>query len=276
VDGFLYALQMIISQFSFKDVIDIILVSVVIYWLLKITSQTRATQVLRGVIVILILYFICSIPGYKLQTMQTILYYILSSGAIVIVILFQPELRAALERLGRGKLFVSGEAITEDTQSSIQNIHRALLELSKSRTGAIIVFEQNTGLKDVLESGTLIGSIITKELIENIFFVGSPLHDGAVIIQGLRILAAGCFLPLSTNTHIDKDLGTRHRAALGISEISDSVTFVVSEETGIISMSRNGALTRYLNSKQLLDILQDMYSEKSSSKIFGVKRKVKE
>lgn len=274
MDNFFYILQSTISQFTYKDVIDIILVSVVFYWILKITSQTRAMQVLRGVVIILGLYVVCLI--FELQTMQIILSYILGAGAVVIVILFQPELRAALERLGRGKLFVSSEAITEDTQQSIQNIHRALLSLSKSRTGAIIVFEQNTGLKDVLESGTLIGSIITKELIENIFFSKSPLHDGAVIIQGLRILAAGCFLPLSTNTRVDKDLGTRHRAALGISEVSDSITFVVSEETGIISMARNGALTRYLNSKQLLDILQDMYSEKSNSKIFGVKRKVKE
>jgi len=168
------------------------------------------------------------------------------------------------------------EEITEDTESSIANIHSALLDLSKSRTGAIIIFQQNIGLKDVLESGTMIGAIITKELIKNIFFSKSPLHDGAMIIKGLRILAAGCFLPLSTNTRIDKDLGTRHRAALGISEVSDSVTFVVSEETGIISMARNGIMTRYLNSKQLLSILDEMYSEQSNTKILGLKRRVKE
>ncbi len=271
MDTLLDVLQSAISQFAFKDVIDIAFVAVVIYWLLKITSHTRAMQVLRGVGVILILYFVCS--TLNLQTMQWLLYYVISAGAIVIVILFQPELRAALERLGRGKIFASGEAVTGDAQQSVENMHKALLNLSKSRTGAIVVLEGRTGLKDVVQSGTKLGAIITTQLIESIFFPNSPMHDGAVIVQGLRILAAGCFLPLSTNTRIDRELGTRHRAALGISEISDSITFVVSEETGIISMAQNGMLTRYLNSKQLLEVLNDTYLPKTQTKIFGRKRK---
>lgn len=269
MEDILETLGSAIAQFTVIDAIDIVLVSLVIYWLLKVTSKTRAVQVMRGVVIVLALYAICSL--LNIEAMKWLLNYIISAGVIAIVVLFQPELRAALERLGRGRIF-SGDELVEDVQKSVDNLHRALLTLSKSRTGALVVIEQSTGLNDVIESGTPLSALITQPLLENIFFPNTPLHDGAVIIRGLRIAAAGCFLPLSANAGLDRELGTRHRAALGVSEVSDCVVLVVSEETGVISCARNGELTRYINSKQLSDLLYEIFTDKSVVKKLRVRR----
>lgn len=261
-----------ISDFGILDVIDILLLAVIIYWLLKLTSRTRAMQVLKGLGVILLAAWVTDFFGLVGTTW--LLNYVLTAGALVIVIIFQPELRRALASLGRGRLDIISSQATY-AQETVDRILRAVLSLSKRRVGALIVFERKTGLKDVIESGTHISADISTELLENLFFTNSPLHDGAVIIRGDRIEAAGCFLPLSDNKQIGQELGTRHRAALGISEVSDSVTFIVSEETGVISVAQDGTLIRYLDSKAIKDILEEIYMIKQSGKNKGIRIKRK-
>ena len=183
-----------ISDFRLIDVIDIVILAVVIYWLLKLTSKTRAMQVLKGLGIILLATWV---TGFlELVGITWLLNYVLTAGALLIVIIFQPELRRALARIGRGRFDLVSSQSTY-AQESVDKILHAVLSLSKKRIGALIVFERKTGLKDVIESGTRIGAEISSELIENLFFVNSPLHDGAVIIREDRIEAAGCFLPLS-------------------------------------------------------------------------------
>jgi len=167
--------------------------------------------------------------------------------------------------------------VLESAEHCVEAVSKALLNLSKVKIGAIIVFEQKVGLKDVIETGTILNAQISGELIENIFQPNTPLHDGAVIIRGTTLVAAGCFLPLSDNKKLEKDLGTRHRAALGISEVSDSTTIIVSEETGILSMAYDGKLTRYMDSKQLKEVLEDIFFRKNMAKSvpINIKKKVK-
>lgn len=264
-----------LSYFNWIDVVDILLLSVVIYWLLKLTSKTRAMQVLKGLGVILIAAWVTDFLG--LVGTYWLLNYVLTAGALVLVIIFQPELRRALARLGRGTIEL-GAGPAGNIQENIDRILKAVLNLSKKRVGALIVFERKTGLKDVIESGTRIDAQVSAELLENLFFTNSPLHDGAVIICDGRIEAAGCFLPLSENKQIGQELGTRHRAALGLSEVSDSVTLIVSEETGVISVAQDGSLVRYLDSKAIRDLLEDLYMVKQSSKhrVLRIKRKGRE
>lgn len=261
-----------ISDFTWIDVIDILLLAVVIYWLLKLTSKTRAMQVLKGLGIILLAAWVMDFLG--LVGTAWILNYVLQAGALVIVIIFQPELRRALAKLGRGRIELTPSHVI-NAQETVESILKAVLSLSKKRVGALIVFERKTGLKEVIESGTRISAVISTELLENLFFINSPLHDGAVIIREDTIEAAGCFLPLSDNKQIGQELGTRHRAALGVSEVSDSVTLVISEETGVISVAQDGTLIRYLDSKAIRDLLEDMYLIKQAAKYRALKIKRK-
>jgi diadenylate cyclase len=250
-----------------------VLLALVIYWLLKLTSKTRAIQVLKGLGIILLAVWITDF--FHLNGITWLLNYVLTAGAVLVVILFQPELRRGLAQIGRGRLdlLISKNTYAQDT---VDSIIKAILNMSKKRTGAIIVFERNTGLKDVLESGTKIGASISSEILETLFFKDSPLHDGAVIIREAAVEAAGCFLPLSDNKQIGQELGTRHRAALGISEVSDSITIIISEETGVISMAQDGKLIRYLDTKALRDILEDIYMINQETKSRGLKTHRKE
>lgn len=253
-----------ILQLTVWDVLDVLLVAVIIYGLLKITSRTRAIQVLKGLGVIIIAAQICKLVG--LPAVTWLLDSVVSAGAIFIAILFQPELRRALERVGRGRLFdLSFTSATGDEEKVIEEIQRAILNMSIRKTGALIVFERKTGLKEIIESGTLLDANISSELLENVFFPNSPMHDGAMIIKGQKVVAAGCFLPLSDNKQISSELGTRHRAALGISEISDSTVIIVSEETGVISMAHEGTMTRYMDRKSLNKVLEDIYLTKPTT-----------
>ncbi len=255
-------------DFEIVDLIDIVLLAVIIYWLLKLTSKTRAMQVLKGLGIILLATWVTDF--LHLVGTTWLLDYVLNAGAIVIVIIFHPEIRRALARIGRGGIDLTPSQ-SGNAQENVDNILKAVLNLSKKRVGALIVFERKTGLRDVIESGTRIGAIITSELLENLFFTNSPLHDGAVIIREDVIEAAGCFLPLSDNKQIGQDLGTRHRAALGVSEVSDSVTLIVSEETGVISVAQDGTLIRYLDSKAIKDLLEDVYTIKQTPKYRGLR-----
>lgn len=272
MEGLFEAVKNSIADFGVIDIIDILLLAIVIYWLLKLTSKTRAMQVLKGLGMILLGAWVTDFLG--LVGVAWLLNYVLTAGVLLIVIIFQPELRRALAKIGRGKIDLSPSQTTY-AQENVDNILKAVLDLSKKRTGALIVFERKTGLKDVIESGTRIGADISSELIENLFYAGSPLHDGAVIIREGAIEAAGCFLPLSDNKQIGQELGTRHRAALGVSEVSDCVTLVISEETGVISVAQDGTLIRYLDTKAIKDLLEDIYMIKQTVKYRGLRLKRK-
>jgi len=252
----------IIHRPTWVDYIDIAIIAFLIYQLVVLTRQTRAIQVLKGLAVIIVASYLSELMG--LTALNWVLRSILNNGVIVLIILFQPELRKALEQLGRtAKLDRSAQR--DESERIVDEITQCLLRLSRRRVGALIVFEQRTGLKDITESsGTAIDSIISAPLLENIFEPNTPLHDGAVIIRGTRIVSAACVLTLSDNRSISRDLGTRHRAGLGVSENTDAVVLIVSEETGIISMARGGRLTRHLDAEGLRKILGEMYHEDHS------------
>ncbi len=252
----------IIHRPTWIDYIDIAIIAFLIYQLVTLTRQTRAIQVIKGLAVIIVASYASRLIG--LTALNWVLRGILNNGVIVLIILFTPEMRKALEQIGRtAKLDRSSQR--DESQRVVDEITQCLLRLSRRRVGALIVFEQRTGLKDITESsGTAIDSLISAPLLENIFEPNTPLHDGAVIIRGDRIVSAACVLTLSDNSSISRDLGTRHRAGLGVSENTDALVLIVSEETGIISMARGGKLTRYLDADSLRKILGEMYHEDHS------------
>ena len=202
----------------------------------------------------------------------------LASGIVVLAVLFQPELRRALEHIGRGKIFNNGllQNFKPEENEIVSEMQLAIMSLAKRRVGALIVIEQRTGLGDIVATGTRIDGIISAPLIENIFEPNTPLHDGAVIIRDGAIVAAACFLPLAEDIAVARELGTRHRAALGVSSVSDSVTIVVSEETGVISFAREGKLVRYIDQKALHDLLESIFVGKEAAGTLNIfKRRAK-
>lgn len=263
-DELVKALTSGFQQFSPLDLLDILIIAFLIYKLIIWTKETRAYEVLKGVALLFIFSVISQL--LSLNTLSWVLNSVLKSGSIIIVIfiLFQPEIRRVLERIGRGsKLTVAAKNGTMPANlranDCVRDMQHTILSLSRRRVGALIVFEQKTGLGDIIATGTRIDGILSGALIENIFEPNTPLHDGAVIVRGTTIVAAGCFLPLSDDMSLARELGTRHRAALGVSAVSDSVTLVVSEETGAISQARDGKLVRYIDSKALKDILESLF-----------------
>jgi diadenylate cyclase len=248
-----------LSEFSFGDALEILLISVLVYRLIVWTRETRAYQVLKGAALLLLVYFVSQL--LELTTLRFLLGALVQSGIVVVVILFQPEIRRAFEHLGRNKLFdkTSLSGLEKESTDIVRELQRALLNMARRRVGALIVIEQDVALGDIIATGTRIDGIITSALIENIFEPNTPLHDGAVVVRNDVIVAAACFLPLSDDLDISRELGTRHRAALGISTVSDSVTLVVSEETGIISYARDGRLVRYIDAKALKDLLDSIF-----------------
>ena len=260
-----------------RHIIDIAIVSFVLYRLLLLIKETRAEQVLKGLAILLFATKLSEI--LQLYTIFWILKNTVTVGVIAILIVFQPELRRALEHIGRGKFFDRSIFIRDDKEPSlvIDEIVKAAQNMAEKKIGALIVVERNTGINDVIETGVSIDAELTGALLENIFMPNAPLHDGAVIVRKDRIAAAGCFLPLTENPNISKQLGTRHRAALGISESSDALAIIVSEENGIISTANNGKLTRYLDGKGLEDMLNKIYvKDKQARAIFPKKWRAKE
>ncbi|HCW03165.1 MAG: diadenylate cyclase CdaA [Caldicoprobacterales bacterium] len=260
-----------------RHIIDIAIVSFVLYRLLLLIKETRAEQVLKGLAILLFATKLSEI--LQLYTIFWILKNTVTVGVIAILIVFQPELRRALEHIGRGKFFDRSIFIRDDKEPSlvIDEIVKAAQNMAEKKIGALIVVERNTGINDVIETGVSIDAELTGALLENIFMPNAPLHDGAVIVRKDRIAAAGCFLPLTENPNISKQLGTRHRAALGISESSDALAIIVSEENGIISTANNGKLTRYLDGKGLEDMLNKIYvKDKQARSIFPKKWRAKE
>lgn len=264
------------EHFTVIDFLDIVIIAYLIYRLLLITMQTRAIQVIKGVGFILIAWRLADMAG--LSTVAWVIKYILNAGALVLVIIFQPEIRKALEHIGGTKLFGKMTASGDPRQSDYYatEIVRACTNMSKKKIGALIVMERKTALGEVIESGTILRCEITSQVLESIFMPGTPLHDGAVVIRDGLLHAAGCFLPLSERLDLDKNLGTRHRAALGISEQSDALVIVVSEETGTISVCKNGEITRYVGAKALKDmILEDVEVSSEGVKFYNIRRRTK-
>lgn len=263
----------VLSKFNVLDVIDIIIVAFVLYRFLLMIRGTRAVPLLKGVIVILIATGISKL--LHLQAMSWLLHNIITIGFFAIPVVFQPELRRALDQLGRGGFFTFsfGNAAAEDIRQAIAEVVKATQVLAKTRIGALVVLARKTGLTEYVETGTLVEGVASSELLINTFIPNTPLHDGAVILRGNRLVAAGCFLPLTDDRDLDKKLGTRHRAAIGLTEQSDAVAVVVSEETGQVSLAVDGVLTRNLSESALTELLQSLMIEKKSNSLpfFGRK-----
>lgn len=243
-----------LSYIKPADVIDIAIVSYVVYKIIFFIKETRAIQLLKGILLLLVVLQVSE--WAKLNAINFILRNTLQWGLIAVIVIFQPEIRRILERMGRSRIglpfFGYDEKDAEkEKKDAISAVTAAAAQFSESKTGALIVFERETRLGDVIRTGTLLEAKVSTELLGNIFFKNSPLHDGAVVIREDRVFAAACVLPLSQQDSISKELGTRHRAALGMSELSDAVTVVVSEENGKISIAADGVLTRNLNPETL-------------------------
>lgn len=265
---------MSLIDFSFTDLpllkflantIDILLVWFVIYKLIMVVRGTKAVQLVKGIFVILLVKVISD--QFHLQTLGWMMEQVLLWGFLAIIIIFQPELRRALEQLGRGKFFArSGNQEEMDQSQLLESIVKSVDYMAKRRIGALISLERETGMGDYIETGIPLQSKISSELLINIFIPNTPLHDGAVIIQKNQIAAAACYLPLSESPFISKELGTRHRAALGISEVTDSLTIIVSEETGGISLTKNGELHRDLKLDRFKELLSNELMAQNKSK----------
>ncbi|KGI86727.1 MULTISPECIES: diadenylate cyclase CdaA [unclassified Exiguobacterium] len=249
-----------------NDVLDIVVVTYVIYKLMMIVRGTKAVQLIKGISIILVSWFLSGFFGLK--TLQFLLNQIITYGLLGIIIIFQPELRRGLEHLGRtSNLFGRTSTSDEDKQRQmIEAIVSSAQYMSKRRIGALIAIERDTGLNEYVETGIRMDSHITSQLIINLFIPNTPLHDGAMIIQDGKIAAAACYLPLSESPHIDKALGTRHRAAIGVSEVTDSVTLTVSEETGAVSLAIAGRLYRELDEEALRSkLIQELVIEEKET-----------
>jgi len=242
--------------------VDIGIIALIIYKIMNLIKETRAEQLIKGIAMLIIATKLSEVLG--LHTVYWLLKNTMTVGIIAILIIFQPELRRVLEHLGRGKFFAKGELLEHEIDTMLDEINVAVTHFSKNKIGAIIVLEQETGLNEYIETGIKLDSTVTNELLVNMFIPNTPLHDGAAIIRRNRIAAAGCFLPLTQSQNLSKELGTRHRAAIGISEISDSLVIIVSEETGVISFARMGRLSRYLDTKSLKKIIKNSLNTKES------------
>ena len=263
-----------LANMSLWSILDILVVSYIFYKVYMLIKETRAEQLLKGIILIITLIPISYV--LKLDMLYFILNKTLTIGVLTVIIIFQPEIRRALEHLGRSafddKHYPNNK---QDLYTTINEIAIAAENLAESKTGALIVIEQSTGLNELMGAGTLIDANVTANLLENIFVVNTPLHDGATIIRNNRILASGCVLPLTDNTKINKKLGTRHRAAIGLSEVSDALIIIVSEETGVISLAISGRITRGYDKEKLKNILVKIIENRNEKRVKTAGEKVK-
>ena len=266
----------IIKTIQFRDIIDILAIALIIFGLFRLLRDTRAIQLLKGIALLLVVYFFASLLG--LVMLSSLLRAFFEAAVVVIVVIFQPAIRKALEQMGRNKTWTrklvsmfknlgKSDEWQDAVRKSIVDAADTAVLFSRSKTGALMVFERETMLSDIAVTGTIINADTSVALFGNIFFNKAPLHDGASIIRDGKLFAAGCILPLTDDKTVDINLGTRHRAALGISEQSDSVVLVVSEETGVISLACNGVLTRDYNRETLIrklnELLLDVYEDEN-------------
>ena len=262
------------TGFGLTDAVDILLVAFVVYKIMKFIFETRAEQIFKGILLLVLITILSDI--FNLHTLNWLCKGAVALGAVAILIVFQPELRRALEIMGRGK-FVKGSMTRtekEENKNIVRTVVNAVKTMSREKTGALIIFERDTMLEDIAETGTILDAKISEQLLCNLFYEGSPLHDGAVIISNGVIYAAGCMLPLTKRQDLSKSLGTRHRAGIGITENSDALVIIVSEETGIISMAEDGNLERFLDAKAVEKKLLDFYMNEDNvsgkiSRLFG-------
>lgn len=244
-----------------RDVLDILIVAYLVYIAIRFIRNTRAGQLARGVIVILVLMQLSDI--LDLNAISFILKNTVQLGVLALLIVFQPELRSGLEKMGRNQfkplniLFGESSSAANEMYNMTEAMQSAIYKMARGRTGALIVFERSTKLGDIIDTGTVIDAKPSSEMIQSIFFHNSPLHDGALVVRDARLYAAGCFLPLTHNLDLDTELGTRHRAALGMSEVSDALVIVVSEETGRVSVAINGNIKRGVDAEALRGILNE-------------------
>ena len=248
------------SNNLFLDIVDILIVTFIIYKCIQFIRETRAEQLMKGIVVFLIVYFIAQL--LNLRAFLWIVNMVYMNAIVVIVVLFQPELRSILERMGRGGFTGLSASKGFDNESTattamIDSVCKACVSMRNSKTGALIVIERKTQLSEIAATGTIVDAAPSKQLVENVFYPKSPLHDGAMIVRDNRVYAAACILPLTQNTSVDPALGTRHRAAIGVSEISDAIVVIVSEETGIISVAQNGIITRNYTEQTLRELLEN-------------------
>jgi diadenylate cyclase len=265
-----------------SDILEIFIIAFLVYHILVWARNTRLWSLLKGVIVILVFILVCAL--FNMSTILWIVERVFSIAIIGIVVILQPELRKALEELGRKNFFSNVLALGDSkaegrfSDKTLNEIVRACVEMAKVRTGALIVIEQNHPLTEYERTGIDVDAIVTSQLLINIFEHNTPLHDGAVIVRGDRVVSATCYLPLSDNMGIGKELGTRHRAGIGASEATDAFVIIVSEETGKISVAQEGELERALDSDRLrerLRVLQDKHEEEAPIRYFARKAKVK-
>lgn len=288
VISFFNSFLSIIKTFQFKDFVDILCITFVIYGIFKLVKETRAEQLLKGVVILLVVYLAAFV--FQLTMFTALLKNFFEFGVIILFIVFQPEIRKALEQIGRSKFsknFKFGLQAKQDDETiamlrkAISDVCDAAIIFQRSKTGALIVFERSTKLGDIIDTGTIVDAAPSVSVFGNLFFNKAPLHDGAVVIRDGRVYAAGCILPLTKDEGVDINLGTRHRAAIGISEVSDAVVVIVSEETGNISIAYRGRLTRDYTRETLEERLEELVlpAEKTDIveliPIFSSKRKEK-
>ncbi|WP_182188274.1 diadenylate cyclase CdaA [Pectinatus frisingensis] len=254
----------LLSTIDILDICDIIIVAVILYKLYELLNNTRAITLVKGIMVLLVLTMVSDWLGlhviyWLLQKTVTLLF-------VALPIVFQPELRRALEHIGQGRLFVRTSLLNiQEARSLVSEIESAVTRMSQKKIGALIVIEREMGLDDISSNGIFIDGIVSSELLMNIFIPNTPLHDGATIIRGKKIIASACLLPLTDDRTLSTELGTRHRAAIGLSEQCDAVVVVVSEETGTISVAEHGRIYRHLDSEQLKQYLIPLFAQKSSA-----------
>ena len=262
-----------VASMRISDIVDILLMAYIIYKAIGFMKESRAGQLAKGLIILFLIYFVAN--WWNLTTMKWILSRFVNYIIIAIAIIFQPELRRILERVGHTKLVATQSDLSDEPmENCIDKVCRAAGSMQESRTGALIVFERSTQLGEIIDTGTVINADPSVSMVGNIFFPKSPLHDGALIIRDGRLYAAGCILPLTQREDISSQLGTRHRAAIGMTENSDAVVLVVSEETGIISIVSNGKIQRNYNSmsaaEELRKLLVDEDEKSGESKVVTI------
>lgn len=246
-----------ISNLRIFDIIDILIISFIIYKAIEFLRETRAGQLVKGIVFLLALYAFAIV--FKLAVLRWLLSAVFGSAIVAIAIIFQPELRRLLERVGQTKIgnLQSGSGQNESIVDSVNKICKAVGQMQKAKTGALIVFERKTQLGEIINTGTTVDAQVSESLVNNIFYPKSPLHDGAVIVRDGRIYAASCILPLTQSTDFSSQLGTRHRAAIGMTENSDAIVLIVSEETGTISIAFNGQITRNYTVQSAFEEIKD-------------------
>lgn len=265
MDNLIYDIRGILNSFGISDFLDIVVVAYLMYQAIRLVRETRVIQLFKGLAVLVAVYVIATFAG--MRSLSFLIRYVFQYGALALLIVFQPELRRSLEQVGRTRFsslqLFGGNADVDDVNArwrrTIGTIGDAATFLSKRRIGALIVLERQSLLGEIIKTGTVIDATPSAELLGNIFFPNSPLHDGALIIRSGRLVAAGCYLPLSDNFTISKEMGTRHRAGLGMSESSDAIVVIISEETGVITVAKNGKLLRGFTGEQLVKELESTF-----------------